>query len=79
MANTWTPNEKQTKVINFLKEHKGEKFTLAQIAKGVNDDIKTGTSNVLVAKGLILCHKNELEIVCELCGHKHKVSTYEIA
>lgn len=72
-------NEKQTKVINYLTAHKGEKLTLAEIGLGIGEDLKSGTTNTLVKKGLILCNKNEREIVCACCGHKTKVSTYEIA
>lgn len=71
-------NEKQTKVINFLTEHRGESFTLAEISKSIGDDLKSGTTNTLVKKGLMICHKNEREIICPCCGHKTKVSTYEI-
>ena len=73
-----TYNEKQQKVINFLKEHKGETFTLAEIGKAIGIEIKSGTTNTLVKTNVIVCHKNAREIVCECCGHKTKVSTYEI-
>lgn len=74
-----TLNQKQKKVIDFLTAHKGEKFTLAEIASGINEEIKTGTTNTLVKQKKITCHKNEKEIICPCCGHKKKVSTYEIA
>lgn len=72
-------NEKQQKVINFLTAHKGEKFTLAEISKAIELELKSGTTNTLVKNGRMICHKNEREIVCQCCGHKTKVSTYEIA
>lgn len=75
----WTPNAKQNKVMDFLKAHAGEKFTLAEISKEIGEEIKSGTTNTLVAKGLIVCNKNERENICACCGHKTKVSTYEIA
>lgn len=75
----WTPNEKQNKVIDFLKSNKGHAFTLAEISNAIGVELKTGTSNPLVTKGLIKCNKNALERVCPCCGHKTKVSTYEIA
>lgn len=72
-------NEKQQKVVDFLTAHRGEKFTLAEISKEIGLELKSGTTNTLVAKKLMICHKNEKEIVCPCCGHKTKVSTYEIA
>lgn len=75
----WTPNEKQNKVIAYLKANQGHAFTLAEISKAIEVELKTGTTNTLVAKGVIKCNKNALELVCPTCGHKHKVSTYEIA
>ena len=71
-------NEKQEKVINYLKINKGA-FTLNEIGSVIGCDLKSGTTNTLVKKGLIKCNKNAREIVCQCCGHKSKVSTYEIA
>ena len=68
MANEIKLNEKQSKVIKFLTENKGQKFTLAEISTAIGEELKSGTT----------CHKNEKEIVCACCGHKTKVSTYEI-
>lgn len=79
MANEIKLNEKQSKVINFLTANKGKKFTLNEIATAIGEELKSGTTNTLVKKGLMACHKNEKEIVCACCGHKTKVSTYEIA
>lgn len=79
MANEIKLNEKQTKVIKFLTDNKGAKFTLAEISKEIGEEVKSGTTNTLVKRGLMVCHKDEREIVCACCGHKTKVSTYEIA
>lgn len=78
MANEIRLNDKQSKVINFLTANKGKKFTLAEISTAIGEEIKSGTTNTLVKKGLMACYKNEKEIVCPCCGHKTKVSTYEI-
>ena len=72
-------NEKQQKVIDFLKVHKGKKFTLAEISKSIGEEVKSGTTNTLVKKNLMVCYKNERETICPCCGYKTKVSTYEIA
>ena len=73
-------NEKQMAVVKFLTAHKGEAFTLAQIAEGANlDSLKAGTTNTLVKKGIIIAHKDAHLEVCPCCGRKTKVSTYEIA
>ena len=53
--------------------------TLAEIGEKIGCEIKSGTTNTLVKKGLIKCNKDALERVCPCCGHKTKVSTYEIA
>ena len=71
-------NQKQEKIIQFLSSHKGEKFTLAEIGDAIGDEVKSGTTNTLVKRGLMVCYKNEREIICPCCGHKTKVSTYEI-
>lgn len=79
MTNEIQLNEKQTKVIKFLTSNKGKKFTLAEISIAINEEIKSGTTNTLVKKGLMICYKDERDIVCALCGRKTHVSTYEIA
>ena len=78
MANEIKLNEKQSKVIAYLKANKGQKFTLAEISTAIGEEIKSGTTNTLVKKGLMTCQKKKKEIVCACCGHKTKVSTYEI-
>ena len=77
MNQTWKPNAKQQKVIDFLKANAGKAYTLAEIAENLGEDIKSGTTNPLVTKGAIKCNKNALEKVCPHCGRKSKVSTYQ--
>ena len=71
----WTPNANQKK---FLEVVSKEPHTLAELGKLAGCEFKTGTVNTLVKKGLMTCYKNEREIVCSCCGHKTKVSTYEV-
>lgn len=78
MSTNWTPNEKQSKVLAFLKEHNDKAYTLAEISQGVGFEVKTGTTNTLVSKGAMVCNKDALELKCACCGHKRKVSTYEL-
>ena len=73
----WTPNEKQNKVIAFLKANKGA-FTLAEISEKIGCEIKSGTTNSLVKKGLIKCNKNAVERSFRLLRTEDRVSTYEI-
>ena len=73
----WTPNEKQNKVIAFLKTNKGA-FTLAEIGEKIGCEIKSGTTNSLVKKGLIKCNKNAVERSFRLLRTEDRVSTYEI-
>ena len=53
MANEIRLNDKQSKVINFLTANKGKKFTLAEISNAIGEEIKSGTTNTLVKKGLM--------------------------
>lgn len=84
MANTnstkvWTPNDKQKAFLEVLG-NADKPMTLAEISKACGMEIKTGSINGLLenGKGLARCNKNAREIVCECCGHKTKVSTYEL-
>ena len=77
-TNEWKANEKQKKVIDFLTAHRGETFTLAEISEAVGDELKSGTTNTLLAKEIVISHKDARIIECPCCGHKRKVSTYEI-
>ena len=72
-----TSNDKQTKVIAYLKANKGA-FTLAEISTAIGEEIKSGTTNALVKKGLIKCNKNAVERSFRLLRTEDRVSTYEI-
>lgn len=74
----WTSNEKQNKVIAYLKANKGA-FTLAEISEKIGCEIKSGTTNALVKKGLIKCNKDARERRVRLLRTQDRVSTYEIA
>lgn len=76
---SWEPNSKQRKILSFLKENADKELTLKEISNGVGFEVKSGVTNTLVTKGLMVCNRNAREIVCECCGHKSKVSTYKIA
>ena len=69
-------NAKQLKVVEFLRAHKGQEFTLSEIKEGAKlDSLKSGTTNSLIGK-YITCNKDAQVVICECCGHKTKVSTY---
>ena len=72
-----TSNEKQNKVIAFLKANKGA-FTLAEISNAIGEEIKSGTTNALVKKGLIKCNKDAVERSFRLLRTQDRISTYEI-
>lgn len=75
----WTPNEKQKAFLEILANADAP-MTLAEISAKAGMEIKTGSINGLLenGKGLAKCNKNAREIVCACCGHKTKVSTYEL-
>ena len=77
-TNEWKANEKQKKVIDFLSDHRGEQFTLAEISEAVGEELKSGTTNTLLTREIVISHKDARIIECPCCGHKRKVSTYEI-
>lgn len=79
IVKTWKPNKKQQLVIDFLKAHANEKFTLAEISENVKIELATGTTNILITRGLVEIEKNAREIKCPCCGHIKKVSLYKIA
>ncbi len=69
-------NAKQLKVVEFLRAHKGEEFTLNEIKEGAKlDSLKSGTTNSLIGK-YITCNKDAKVVICPCCGKKTKVSTY---
>lgn len=77
--NKWKPNTTQQAVINFLSENKGKEYSLNEISQALNiEKVQTGTTNILVKKGLISINKDSKTIVCACCGHKKVVSTYFI-
>ena len=77
-TNEWKANEKQKKVIDFLTAHRGEQFTLAEISEAVGEELKSGTTNTLLTREIVISHKDARILECQCCGHKRKVSTYEI-
>lgn len=79
----WTPNPTQKAILDFLTANAGKSYTLAEIAENIGaDKIATGTMNTLGegknGKGLVHTNKDARVEVCPTCGHKHKLSTYEI-
>ena len=48
----WQPNEKQKAFLNALKEADGG-LTLAEVSKSVGMEIKSGSINTLIAKGMV--------------------------
>jgi hypothetical protein len=54
MANTtkWTPNEKQNLFLKALKEADGA-LTLSEVSEIVGQEIKSGSINTLIAKGMV--------------------------
>ena len=69
-------NERQVAVINALKAS-DKALTLAEISGIVGFEVKSGTTNTLVKRGIIKV-VGERTIVCECCGHKHTVKEYTI-
>lgn len=69
-------NERQVAVINALKAS-DKALTLAEISGIVGFEVKSGTTNTLVKRGVIKV-VGERTIVCECCGHKHTVKEYTI-
>jgi len=77
MEKTWTPNELQKSFMNALAD--GKELTLAEVSEVVGKEIKTGSINTLISKGLVISNKGAREIVCPHCGAKRKVATYKLA
>ena len=69
-------NERQIAVINALKAS-DKALTLAEISGIVGFEVKSGTTNTLVKRGVIKV-VGERTIVCAACGHKHTVREYTI-
>ena len=76
MEKTWTPNELQKAFMNSLAD--GKEKTLAEISQELGREIKTGSINTLISKGLVISKPKAREVVCPHCGHKTKFSTYSL-
>ena len=76
MAKEIKLNERQIAVINALKAS-DKALTLAEISGIVGFEVKSGTTNTLVKRGVIKV-VGERTIVCKCCGHKHTVKEYTI-
>lgn len=62
MAKTeWKPNEKQVLFMETLKGSK-EPMTLAEISKVAGQEIKSGSINCLISKGLVKTTEKEVVI-----------------
>ena len=62
MAKTeWKPNEKQVLFMETLKGSK-EPMTLAEVSKVAGVDIKSGSINCLISKGLVKTTEKEVVI-----------------
>jgi hypothetical protein len=69
-------NETRTAIVNVLKDAAAP-MTLKEISAAVGFEVKSGTTNAMLKAGIII-KAGVREIVCELCGHKHKVAEYVI-
>ena len=66
MANTvWTPNDKQVKFMDLLKDH-ADGLTLAQASKMLGEEIKSGSINALLPNGKNLVRTEDCVIQCNL-------------
>ena len=71
--NKWTANAKQKKFMEILAEHK-EGLTLAEINELTGEEIKSGSINCLITKGLV-DNTSEKEVVVTA---KRKVKVYKL-
>lgn len=69
-------NEKQVAILEVLKGTE-KPMTLREISVVVGFEVKSGTTNSLVKNGYMAV-VGERIIVCEACGHKHKVKEYSL-
>jgi hypothetical protein len=61
MANTnWQPNEKQKLFMETLKGSETP-LTLAEVSEIVGQEIKSGSINTLIGKGLVVTQDTEIE------------------
>lgn len=67
-------NEKRTAIVNTLKAS-DKPMTLAEISAVVGFEVKSGTTNTLIKAGVMVA-TGKREIICPMCGSKHKVNEY---
>ena len=70
----WEPNEKQKKFLKFVKENPNK--TLAELSQLIGEEVKSGSVNCLVTKGLVVTQ--DVEVV-EVVKRKKKVKAYRLA
>lgn len=70
---TWTPNDKQKAFLEALsKTADGKGLTLREVSKQVGFEVKSGTINALIKKGLV--QTEDIEVACEIVT----VDTHEV-
>lgn len=70
----WEPNGRQKKFLKLVKENPNK--TLAELSQLMGEEIKSGSINCLVTKGLITTEDVE---VIEVVKRKKKVKAYKLA
>ena len=71
---TWEPNGKQKKFLKLVKENPNK--TLAELSQLMGEEVKSGSVNCLVTKGLVVTE--DVEVV-EVVQRKKKVKAYRLA
>jgi len=77
---TWTPNEKQTRFLEILKENP-DGITLREIKSRYGVEFATGTTNTLLSKGKVAKADGKREFTAdivyngEVIGHKAYADT----
>lgn len=63
---TWTPNDKQKAFLEALRKATadGKGLTLREVSKQVGFEVKSGTINALIKKGLV--QTEDVEVACEI-------------
>ena len=56
----WSPNETQVKFLGVLKNADGP-MTLADVSEVVGQEIKSGSINTLISKGMVVTSDVEIE------------------
>lgn len=59
--NEWKPNEKQTTFLKVLGEADGKGLTLAEVSAIAGVEIKSGSINTLISKGMVATEDVEYE------------------